>query len=1156
MQAASGISRPPTRCLKGTHSFQATQTDLAGNSEDTLSGSFVVNVDTTPPGAPSIASFTPDTGSNTSDSLTSATSLTLSGTAENGSTVTILDGGSTAVGTGTADASTGAWTVVTTGALKDGTHTLTATATDAAGNSGSASTGISVTIDSTTSVAITSVAPDNGKSSSDHITSATTLTLTGTAEAGDSVTITDGTATVAVLTADGTGNWSTSTSFSGGTHTFVATATDAAGNTASSTFTMVVDTTPPVTSINSFTPNTGVTTDAITSATLIMLTGSTEASGTVTVFDGTSNLGTTTADGSGVWHFATSGTLSQTTHTFTASATDLAGNAGSTSAGFSVTVDTTKPGAPTISGFTPDTGVTGDKITSASTLTFTGTAEPNSTVTVLDNSTTIATGTADGSGNWSAVTTTQLSDGTHNKITATATDVAGNTGTASANFTLTEDTTGPVPIITGISPDTGDSFHNKDNITTATTFTLSGTTEASSTVTIYEGGNSLGSATVSANKWTFTTTVASDGSYTFTAKATDFTGNTGPASAALTVTVDHVAPGAPTINGFSPDTGVTGDFLTSATTLTLLGTAEANSTVSVFDGTSTKAVASVLADSSGNWSVASKLSAGSHSLTATATDGAGNTGTASGSFSVTIDTTAPSTPTVITVTPDTGSSSSDLVTSASTLTFSGSAEASSTVKIFDGTGTTAIATATADGSGNWTTSATFSEASHALTVTATDAAGNSSKAASLSLVVDQTPPAVSIISQTLAQDSGPSSTDLNTFNGSVTLTGTIEVGVGEIVTIKDGSASLGTATLDGSGGWTFSTVLGEGSHQLYATGTDLAGNTASTTLEPTITVTPPVKITSEVLAQDTGTSSTDFNTQNGKVTLKGTVDTGWTVEVWDGSTDLGSASISSGTWTFTTTLGEGTHVLFAKATDSSADVVSTPNAPTVTVDVTAPAAPTIATFTPNTGVTNDSLTNATSITLSGTAEAGTIVKVFDNSGTATITSATADSSGHWSAVVSSGNFAAASHSFTATATDLAGNTGSASTAFAVSVDRTAPSAPSITGFSPDNGVTGDSLTDMSIITLSGTAEALSTVKIFDGSGTTVIGTATADASGVWSAKTTGTLADGTHSFTATATDVAGNTGSTSSAFKVAIDTVSPTVTIIGDAGQRRSSPTT
>src|SRR5262249_34028934 len=164
---------------------------------------------------------------------------------------------------------------------------------------------------------------------------------------------------------------------------------------------------------------------------------------------------------------------------------------------------------------------------------------------------------------------------------------------------------------------------------------------------------------------------------------------------------------------------------------------------------------------------------------------------------------------------------------------------------------------------------------------------------------------------------------------------------------------------------------------------------------------------------------------------------------------------------------------------SSADVVSTPNAPAVTVDVTVPVAPTIASFTPNTGATNDSLTNATSITLSGTAEAGTIVKVFDNSGTATIVSTTADSSGHWSGVVVSGKFAEGSHSFTATATDLAGNTGSASSAFAVSVDRTPPSVPSITGFSPDDGVTGDSLTDKSTITLSGTADALSTVKIFD-----------------------------------------------------------------------------
>ena len=60
----------------------------------------------------------------------------------------------------------------------------------------------------------------------------------------------------------------------------------------------------------------------------------------------------------------------------------------------------------------------------------------------------------------------------------------------------------------------------------------------------------------------------------------------------------------------------------------------------------------------------------------------------------------------------------------------------------------------------------------------------------------------------------------------------------------------------------------------------------------------------------------------------------------------------------------------------------------------------------------------------------------------------------------------------------------------------APSAPTITSFSPDTGVVGDGITDPAILTLTGNAVANSTVNVYDG--TTLLGTATANASGAWS----------------------------------------------------------
>src|SRR5262249_11332728 len=148
-------------------------------------------------------------------------------------------------------------------------------------------------------------------------------------------------------------------------------------------------------------------------------------------------------------------------------------------------------------------------------------------------------------------------------------------------------------------------------------------------------------------------------------------GATSAASAAMNVTIDTVAPVAPTIASFSTDSGVVGDHITNDSTLTLSGTAEANSTVNIFDGATL--LTSVVANASGAWSYTpAALANGAHSLTATATDAAGNTGAASTALSVTIDTVAPAAPVITSFTPDTGTVG-DGITTANVLTLSGTA---------------------------------------------------------------------------------------------------------------------------------------------------------------------------------------------------------------------------------------------------------------------------------------------------------------------------------------------------------------------------------------------------------------------------------------------------------------------------------------------------
>src|ERR1039458_9139273 len=404
---------------------------------------------------------------------------------------------------------------------------------------------------------IASFSPDRGVVG-DGITNANVLTLTGTAAASSTVNVYDGATLLGTAVADASGNWSFTTgTLSNGSHSFTATDT-VSGTTsaASAALSVTVDTTAPVApSITSFSTDSGVVGDHITDVNTLTLTGTAEANSTVKVYDGATLLGSANANGSGAWSFTTAA-LSNAIHSLTATATDAAGNTGAASAALSVTVDTHVPVSPAIASFSTDSGVVGDHITNASTLTLTGTAEANSTVKVYDGATLLGSATANGTGAWSFVTAA-LSNAIHS-LTATATDAAGNTGAASTALSVTVDTVAPVaPTITSFSPDSGTVG---DGITNASTLTLTGTAEANSTVKVYDGATLLGSATANGTgTWSFTTGALSNAIHSLTATATDAAGNTGAASTALSVTVDTVAPVAPTIVSFSPDSGTVGD---------------------------------------------------------------------------------------------------------------------------------------------------------------------------------------------------------------------------------------------------------------------------------------------------------------------------------------------------------------------------------------------------------------------------------------------------------------------------------------------------------------------------------------------------------------------------------------------------------------------
>ncbi|MGX1170737.1 Ig-like domain-containing protein [Bradyrhizobium sp. NC92] len=193
---------------------------------------------------------------------------------------------------------------------------------------------------------------------------------------------------------------------------------------------------------------------------------------------------------------------------------------------------------------------------------------------------------------------------------------------------------------------------------------------------------------------------------------------------------------------------------------------------------------------------------------------------------------------------------------------------------------------------------------------------------------------------------------------------------------------------------------------------------------------------------DSGTAG-DKITNDNTIELKGSAAAGSTVKFYDGATQIGSTTAdSSGAWDYITkVLTDAKHTLTATATSSSGQTSVASSALAITVDTKAPTAPTIASHTVNT---------ANQVVMSGSAEASSVVKVFD--GTTQIGTATASSTGGWS--YTSSALAAGSHSLTATATDAAGNTGAASTAFTASITGTSAPATPTSPTSPSSPTAG------------------------------------------------------------------------------------------------------
>jgi putative cell wall-binding protein len=336
--------------------------------------------------------------------------------------------------------------------------------------------------------------------------------------------------------------------------------------------------------------------------------------------------------------------------------------------------DVTAPGIPTVNDIA-------DNSTSV-----TGTAEPGATITVTAGTSVLGTTVVNDDGTYSVPIDLQKA-GT--KLTVTATDGAGNISEA-AEVTVIDGTPPNIPQVSDIT----------DKSTSVT-----GTAEVGSTITVTAGTSVLG-----------TTLVNDDGTYSvpidlqkagtkLTVTATDAVGNISDTNEVIVK--DVTAPGIPAVN----------DIADNSTNVT--GKAEPGSTITVTTGTSV--LGTTVVNDDGTYSVPIDLQKAGTKLTVTAKDNAGNISEAA---EVTVkDGTPPNIPQVSDIT--------DKLTSVT-----GTAEAGATITVKSGT--RVIGTVDVNGEGNFTAPIGLQQAGTILTVTATDATGNVSNEATVT-VMHQSP---------------------------------------------------------------------------------------------------------------------------------------------------------------------------------------------------------------------------------------------------------------------------------------------------------------------------------------------------------------------------------------------------------------------------------
>ncbi|ECB1510788.1 non-fimbrial adhesin SiiE [Salmonella enterica] len=1026
----------------------------------------------------------------------------------------------------------GSWLFIPGNTWADGSYTLTVKVEDKAGNT-NYSAPLTVVIDTQIAIDGVELVNDSGVKG-DNMTNDDRphFRVTVPTDVNEVRLSIDGGNSWVQATPGVAGSWEYiwPTDLADGQYTLTVEATDKAGNTVTKTIDFAVDTTlsVPVIVLDSA-DDTGIQGDNMTNSTqptfalqhidddAVRVTVSVEHGGVTTTFDATK--------GTGGWSFTPTGAWADGDYTLSVSVEDKAGNT-SHSASLTVTVDTQI--AINNIELVNDSGIPNDNLTNNVRPHFQVTVPTDVNVVRLSidggktwfNATQSAT-----PGAWDYIWPDDVADGGYT-LTVEATDKAGNKTTQELDFTI--DTTLSVPTLSLDSAD--DSGIAGDNITNVKTpgFTLNNIDTDVSRVIVEVMHNGIKQEVPlvqTGGQWRFAPTSDwADGDYILTVKVEDRAGNV-KQSAPLTVTVDtHIA-----IDRIElvNDSGIPGDNLTNEARPHFQVTvpADVNGVRLSIDGGKTWFDATQSA-TSGVWDYTwlTNVANGPHTLMVEASDKAGNKTTQKLDF--TIDTIL-SEPTITLDSAD-DSAAGDNITNVKMPGF--------TLGNIDADVTKVVVTVAHDGKnqqielikngGVWrfTPGAAWTDGDYTLTVKVEDKAGNTNYSAPLTVTIDTQ---TSIDRIELLNDTGIVGDNL-TNEARPQFHITVPTDVNSVQLSLDGGINWVNATLTSDGVWEYiwPTDLVENTYTLTVKATDVAGNTATETLNfiiDTTLSTPTITLDS---ADDSGTANDNKTNVKTPGFIIGGIDSDVTqvvVQVMrDGHSEEVELTQTNGQWRFVpgSAWTDGDYTLTVTVKDEAGNIRH--SAPlTVTID-TQIAIDHIE-LVNDSGIPDDNLTNNVRPHFQVTVPTDVNVVRLSIDGGKTWFNATQSATPGvwdytWLADVGEGK-----HTLTVEATDKAGNKTTQQLDFIIDTLLSEPTI--VLDNTDDSGTKGDNLTNVNKPTfLLGNIDADAryvTVEVQHG-GTKEVLTATKDATGNWSVTPTGTWADGDYTLTVRVEDEAGN----------------------------------